>query len=250
MFKSIYNGFWVPGETEYTGSSYLSQKHTISESKTFFYFLSRSYGLVHHTPRDNKYNPKACARLFSEYKIKAHDVLYRNGETVDRMAISILSLNAKPISSHIMHILLAYTEDDKLVGDLKWASQLLDRGIDPTTLDNSGPDTTCCIGFQPEEQKWYGWSHRAIYGFGVGSTILRGNCGYQPPNFDAWVQGLMNFYEYPFRSISDKEVTLHGKGELEITIPLSEFTPGKGEWEAQDLSDAKQMARDFAEGVF
>jgi hypothetical protein len=36
---------------------------------------------------------------------------------------------------------------------------------------NGGRGRTCCIGFQPEEQKWYGWSHRAIYGFGIGSKV-------------------------------------------------------------------------------
>ena len=27
------------------------------------------------------------------------------------------------------------------------------------------------VGFSPKEQKWYGWSHRAIYGFGIGSEV-------------------------------------------------------------------------------
>ena len=35
------------------------------------------------------------------------------------------------------------------------------------------------IGFSEKEQKWYGWSHRAIYGFGVGSKIKKGDCGYK-----------------------------------------------------------------------
>ena len=34
------------------------------------------------------------------------------------------------------------------------------------------------IGFSEEEQKWYGWSHRAIYGFGVGSKVEKGNIAY------------------------------------------------------------------------
>ena len=35
------------------------------------------------------------------------------------------------------------------------------------------------IGFSEKEQKWYGWSHRAIYGFGIGSKIKKGDCGYK-----------------------------------------------------------------------
>lgn len=31
------------------------------------------------------------------------------------------------------------------------------------------------IGFAPKDQKWYGWSHRAIYGFGIGSRVTKGS---------------------------------------------------------------------------
>lgn len=29
---------------------------------------------------------------------------------------------------------------------------------------------TCTVRFDEEEQKWYGWSHRAKAGFGIGDT--------------------------------------------------------------------------------
>jgi hypothetical protein len=29
------------------------------------------------------------------------------------------------------------------------------------------------IGFSPSRRKWYGWSHRAVAGFGIGDTIPR-----------------------------------------------------------------------------
>lgn len=29
----------------------------------------------------------------------------------------------------------------------------------------------CSIGFSEKEQKWYGWSHRAMFGFGIGDTM-------------------------------------------------------------------------------
>ena len=35
------------------------------------------------------------------------------------------------------------------------------------------------IGFSEDEQKWYGWSHRAIFGFGVGDSVKKGCCGYE-----------------------------------------------------------------------
>lgn len=33
------------------------------------------------------------------------------------------------------------------------------------------------LGFSEKEQKWYGWSHRAIVGFGVGDKIFEPNFG-------------------------------------------------------------------------
>lgn len=42
------------------------------------------------------------------------------------------------------------------------------------------------IGFSEKEQKWYGWSHRAIYGFGIGSKVKKGDAGYNPEKGE-WV---------------------------------------------------------------
>lgn len=33
------------------------------------------------------------------------------------------------------------------------------------------------IGFSEKEQKWYGWSHRAVAGFGIGDKIFEPNFG-------------------------------------------------------------------------
>lgn len=35
----------------------------------------------------------------------------------------------------------------------------------------------CSIGFSKEPQKWYGWSHRAICGFGIGDKLFEGKFG-------------------------------------------------------------------------
>lgn len=34
----------------------------------------------------------------------------------------------------------------------------------------------CSIGCNPEEGKWYGWSHRAMCGFKIGDTVKVGDC--------------------------------------------------------------------------
>ncbi len=36
----------------------------------------------------------------------------------------------------------------------------------------SSSDSVCCIGKSEVDGKWYGWSHRAIFGFGLGDRIF------------------------------------------------------------------------------
>lgn len=38
-------------------------------------------------------------------------------------------------------------------------------------------DCVCSLGFNEKEQKWYGWSHRAIFGFGIGNKLFEEDFG-------------------------------------------------------------------------
>lgn len=57
------------------------------------------------------------------------------------------------------------------IGDPKTAKFLADKGIIPQTIDDE--HKVCSIGYSPEDKKWYGWSHRAIYGFKPGTKITK-----------------------------------------------------------------------------
>ena len=60
------------------------------------------------------------------------------------------------------------------IGDLKDAKYLCEkRGIAP--IASKPGHNVCSIGWSEKEQKWFGWSHRAIGGFGIGSELLDGN---------------------------------------------------------------------------
>lgn len=37
-------------------------------------------------------------------------------------------------------------------------------------------DSVETVGFSPKHQKWFGWSHRAIAGFGIGDVVKAGSC--------------------------------------------------------------------------
>lgn len=121
------------------------------------------------------------------------------------------------------------------------------------------------IGFNPEEQKWYGWSHRAKFGFGVGSECKKGQCHYRPVDKDDFLDDMIRFWT------EGHHVNIRGehKGDgVYIEWDYSHAVPneklrgqisgchqdypseyGKGEWTAATLADARQMAMDFAEGV-
>lgn len=67
---------------------------------------------------------------------------------------------------------ISFSEYDK--GLLHYFCQ---HGIDNFYKLKSSDDVAS-IGFSETEQKWYGWSHRAIYGFGIGEKIKKGDCAY------------------------------------------------------------------------
>jgi len=123
------------------------------------------------------------------------------------------------------------------------------------------------VGFSPKEIKWYGWSHRAIYGFGIGSTCKKGDCHYRAANLEDEMEDAIRFWsEDNHKDVSVKKVK---DGELWVSWTYTdtianeklrgqiggvdwEYDPkkfGRGEWVAKTMRDAKQMAIDFNEGV-
>jgi hypothetical protein len=156
---------------------------------------------------------------------------------------------------------MAYNLDGDYIGDTKWAHRLcVKRGINPEKANKE--HSVCSIGFCDREQKWYGWSHRAIYGFGIGSEVKRGDCAFNPSNKDEFLQDLKDWYsDDMYKNLSFTEVEngikvyyeIHqkGTGRAICSDNVQEYPEkwGKGEWTAQTLDDAKQMAMDFAESV-
>ncbi len=151
---------------------------------------------------------------------------------------------------------------------------LLKIGISEQIQSGYEEPTVCSIGFNTTEQKWYGWSHRAIFGFGVGSECKKGDCGYEPSNKEEFKEDCLRFWGDTDMDESNKvnpiaeEGTQDGKLGIWVTFTYDDKIPnkkmrnqisgvfceypekfGKGEWIAKTLDDAKQMAIDFARGV-
>ena len=98
----------------------------------------------------------------------------------------------------------------------------VERGItpQPTNDEDVGTHAVCAIGFSRKHNKWFGWSHRAIYGFGVGDVIKEGDCAAGHGFTEEYIK------EHP---------------EEDKSLPVG-FT-------AHTLDDAKTMAIAFAKSV-
>jgi len=113
----------------------------------------------------------------------------------------------------------AYTPDGHYIGKSRWAYRLIvKRGIKPERREPA--DRICSIGFCAREQKWYGWSHRAIFGFGVGDVVKEGDCTAS----SGWTEEYLS--EHP---------------EEDLSLPVG--------FEAIALDDARRMAVAFADSV-
>lgn len=108
------------------------------------------------------------------------------------------------------------------------------------------------IGFSEKEQKWYGWSHRAFFGFGIGSKVKKGDIAYNSPNIEDWIDGQKNFWKGLDVCEPDYEkkvlIKTSIKGGFVTKTPFPKKL-GKGEWVAKTLEDARQMAIDFAKNI-
>jgi hypothetical protein len=111
-----------------------------------------------------------------------------------------------------------------------------------------------------------------MFGFGIGSVIKRGDCGYQAPTAEAFGQQMLDFFldndeDYlnrTHRPSADAdgvrgvmiEATysnavpneqLHG-AKYQLFRPYPEKF-GRGEWVVETMDDARQAACDFADAV-
>ena len=113
----------------------------------------------------------------------------------------------------------AYNPDGHYIGNSVDAHRLIVlRGIAPElrTLTSN----VCSIGFNEAEQKWYGWSHRALFGFGIGDKVKKGDVCASPGSIPEYIA------EHP---------------EEDVSLPVG--------FKAKTLDDAKLMAIAFADGV-
>ncbi len=112
----------------------------------------------------------------------------------------------------------AFTMALEYIGNPKAAHRLIvKRGIAPQLIPGHN---VCSIGYCAREKKWYGWSHRAIFGFKVGDRVKKGDCT---------------------NSSGFTEEYLASHPEKDRSLPIG--------FKAKTLDDCKLMAIAFAESV-
>ena len=161
----------------------------------------------------------------------------------------------------------AYNLQGDYIGRSREAHRLWTRyGVKPEKADPT--HSVCSIGFSERDQKWYGWSHRAIYGFGIGSSVKMGDCGFEPSSREELVERCTLFWndgstgehtitetDYGLRVTSYRGVSVPGDGRLGGLEMISHhYEPwpehwGRGAWTAATLEEARVMAVAFANDV-
>jgi len=115
------------------------------------------------------------------------------------------------------------------------------------------------VGFSLKDNKWYGWSHRAIKGFCVGATCQRGDCHYLPENKEDFLESLLEFWDEEHREIvrgvhtpqeiMDSQPTAPGEAE-QVSVPSGKFEKGVYiEWRYSDKLPNKKL-RNTLSGIF
>ena len=158
-----------------------------------------------------------------EVREELHDVAFKaevlsegDGRDIDDLDDLLQCLNTETT----VLVKLAYTPTGDYIGNKKMAHFLCaKKGIKPEKISPSN-NKVCSIGFCKAEQKWYGWSHRAIFGFGVGDIVKEGDCTANSGWTDEYLK------EHP---------------DEDGSLPIG--------FQAKDLNDARRMAVAFAESV-
>ena len=158
-------------------------------------------------------------------------------------------------------VITVWTPDEKYIGQPPMGHRIcVQWGIvpEPATPESN----TCSIGFCEQDQKWYGWSHRSIFGFGIGHAVSVGSAGYLPASKEAFRRQMLSNWspsEQMSARIEEGKVGPEGAEGIKIEWDKHDdimgiFHPypekwGRGTWVAETPEDCKQMAIDYAGGV-
>lgn len=243
LFNKVKKLFYIPNIWRYIKCKFNNEQ--------YYSFYGTSVNLVKVIKRHGK-------GIYGDCKKSAFEFLSKNGFIIMK---NICSLNDGTIYATVRYdekssydtnpdVLIfysAYTPAGEMVGEPEFALYLCNHGIVPEKADAT--HNICSIGFCNKEQKWYGWSHRAMYGFGIGSQVTKKCCGFVPSCKEEFIQSIKDFYDNSTYEVTDEGVVVKVIGSKLAHIERFPNKYGRGEWTALTLDEAREMAVDFANGV-
>lgn len=159
--------------------------------------------------------------------------------------------------------------DDSYIGDIEMAKFLAEKEITAQAISEN--HKVASIGYSEKLESWYGWSHRAIFGFKEGMEVKKGDVAYVANSAEDFLDETINFFcDTDNHVVTKKELNVtdpnkdfEGEGvyiEYEFknskneTIKSSYFAPypetfGKGEYTIENEDQAYLAAIDFANAV-
>ncbi len=121
-----------------------------------------------------------------------------------------------------VHGVFSKVDDSYIGSSTKDVKELFKVGITEQIQATSKGGKSAQIGYNPIKKKWYGWSHRAGYGFGIGHVVKKGSSTLS----SGWIEGCKEY-----------------KQDMK---KISKFPVG---FKAKTLDDCKNLAILFANSV-
>jgi hypothetical protein len=204
----------------------------------------------------NKYKTEVLKELIEYFDLYLQVYEYKtNRWTYIPVSTNIPDSIMNTLNGEAYYSLAFHTKRGECIGDPEITYKLYKMGIKPELGRHS---SVCNIGFCERDQSWYTWG-RVWCSFTIGSSIRRGDIGYYPNSVEAAIEAAKHSWSDDTR---DVEVTYIGDNTLDIrmiykngdsrdliTGMTESFRLGRGEWVANTLEDAKEMACDFSDSL-
>jgi len=100
-----------------------------------------------------------------------------------------------------------------------------------------------------EDGKWYGWSHRAIYGFEIGDTITKDTCSYAPDSKDNFEKSMIDWVSHDFGKDEEYGTNVVLKSILKNVPNPDGYYLYNGSQET-DISSAQEFMDDRTEPTY
>lgn len=163
------------------------------------FVLPRFYWQSAWSGRRGKYILEPLRRLFKVGPLRLYLTAYYRWSTnpYKYEALKLMrehfELRSENISGAVLNPTVMWScyskQDGSYVGTPEDTIRYLHLGIREFYTRNGGK--VACIGWDPEKRLWYGWSHRAIYGFGIGHIVQEGSI----VRSNGWIEGCPEYEE-------------------------------------------------------